>query len=142
MYLCHLMNKDVIMSNISCTPSPAKIKVTFPWLLIGHLLPDLNHASFSQNLLVSHNTISTVRSIKNKHQANPSPKVLADSLIFSSSYSILSQLYLYITPLFCVKASLSYGASRRVFTVPYTLQSTCIPCVLQMLLKFSLSPLV
>ena len=46
-----------------------------------------------------------------------SPKVLAYSLIYSSSHSNLLHLYLYITPLFCVILSLSLVTTRRLLMV-------------------------
>ena len=45
---------------------------------------------------------------------NLSPKVLADSPMYSSSLSNLLHLYLYITLLFWVILSLALGAIRRL----------------------------
>ena len=58
---------------------------------------------------------------------NLSPKVLEDSPIYSSSHSTLSHLYLYMTPLFFNRGSLSLGAIGRLLMVLPPLKYTCTP---------------
>ena len=72
---------------------------------------------------------------------NLSAKFLADSLMYSSSHSTLLHLYLYMTPLFFMMVSLSLGAMRRFLMVSPPFRCTCTPCLLHVLLKFSLRPL-
>ena len=62
--------------------------------------------------------------------------------MYSSSYSTMSHLYLYMTPLFLVMESLSFGAIRRLLVVLPPLKYTCILCLLHIFLRLSLSLLV
>ena len=68
---------------------------------------------------------------------NLSPKVLADSPVYSSSHSSISHLYLYIATYFWVMFSLSVGAIRRHVMVLPSLKWTYIPTLLQMFLTFT-----
>ena len=54
---------DFIMSNILCMPpaSSVQLMVTCLWLSTGQLLPDLNHARFSQDLHMSNGPSSVGR---------------------------------------------------------------------------------
>ena len=63
-----------------------------------------------------------------KCSLNLSPKVLNGSPVYSSSHYILSHLYEYMTPLFCV--ALSLGDTRRFFKVFPTLKCTLTPYLL------------
>ena len=49
-------------------------------------------------------------------------------------------MYLYMTPLFFMMVSLSLGAIRRFLMVSPPFRCTCTPCLLHVLLKFSLRP--
>ena len=69
-----------------------------------------------------------------------SPKVLADSPIYSSSQSMLSHLNQYITLFFFLILFLSLGDNSKFFMVFPPLKCTCIPYLLQMFLKLSLIP--
>ena len=69
---------------------------------------------------------------------NLSAKFLADSPMYSSSHSTLLHLYLYMTLLFFMMVSL--GTIRRFLMVSSPFRCTCIPHLLHVLLKFSLSP--
>ena len=69
-----------------------------------------------------------------------SPKVLADSPIYSSSHSTLLHLNLYITPLLFRIGFLSLGFIRRFLMVCPPFKCTSIPYFLQVLLKLSLGP--
>ena len=69
-----------------------------------------------------------------------SPKVLADSPMYSSSHSTLLHLKLYIAPLLFSIGSLSLGFIRRFLIVCPPFKCTSIPFFLQVLLKLSLSP--
>ena len=77
-----------------------------------------------------------------KCSLNLSPKVLADSPIYSSSHSTLSHLYLYMIPLFWVMRSLSFGAIRRSLMVLPPLKKTWMPYFLQVFLTLSPRPLM
>ena len=53
-----------------CPMSPLpNARVVCPWLLTGHLLLDLDHASFNHDLLMSHGSPQTGRGHMYKHQA-------------------------------------------------------------------------
>ena len=71
---------------------------------------------------------------------NLSAKVLADSLIYSSSHPCSLHLYLYMTPLLLVRGALSLGAIRRLLMVYPPLKWTCTPNVLHVFFILSFRP--
>ena len=68
----------------------------------------------------------------------PLCKISCDSPIYSSSHSTLLHLYLYMTPLFFMMVSSSLGAIMGFLMVSPPFRCTCTPCLLHVLLKFSL----
>ena len=56
--------------------------------------------------------------------------------------STLPHLYLFITPFFCQMVSVSLGFTRRSLIVLPPLKYICIPCLMQLFLQLSLTPLM
>ena len=69
------------------------------------------------------------------------PKCLPVSPMYSSVHPGWSDLYLYITPSFCIMLSLSLGAKKNSLIVLASLKWNCIPVLPHMFLTLSLRPL-
>ena len=63
-----------------------------------------------------------------KCSLNPSQKILAESPMYSSSQITLWHLYQYITPIFCLMLSLSFGVVR-IFCHFWNVFVYCVYCI-------------